>query len=321
MSVALTACGSTAGDKGNGSAAEEKVVVYYSTRPEDGLPPLKKAFEAANPGYELRIIRASSSDTVARLVTEARAGRQQADLTELNALPMAQLSRAGLLAQLPEAVLAGLPDEAKDKGGTFAGTRYFGHTTPFNTELVPAADQPKSYDDLLKPYWKGKFVVGANDVEWAYHVFATKGEDNGRKFLEQIAAQEPQIRDEGRGALAELVGIGQMRASIMTLSYHVANRQEKGMPIKGADWGPALLNIDWMATFKGAPHPEATKVFLTWLYSEEGIATDAEIGFNRIGDDGTSDALDDPGLLILNPETADAQDRAAQAFKEIFATG
>lgn len=320
ISLVLTACGG-GGSGSSNDKAEEKVIVYYSTRPEEGLPPLKKAFETANPGYELKVIRASSSDTVARLVTEAQAGKQQADLTELNALPMAQLEKAGLLAKLPDEVLSPLPDKAKSKDGLYAGTRYFGHLTPFNTKLVPAADQPKSYEDFLKPYWKGKFVVGANDVEWAYQIFASKGETEGRKFLEQIAAQKPQVRDEGRGALAELVGIGQIRASSMTLSYHVARRQAKGMPIKGAEWAPPLLNIDWMATFKGSPHPESTKVFLKWLYSSEGIATDKEIGFARIGDAGTDAALAAPDLLILNPETADAQERAAKAFNEIFSVG
>jgi iron(III) transport system substrate-binding protein len=321
MSLVLTACGGDAEGSKAATKAEDKVIVYYSTRPEEGLPPLKKAFETANPGYELRIIRASSSDTVARLITEAQAGRQQADVTELNALPMSQLAKARLLAKLPDSVLSALPDTAKAKDGTYAGTRYFGHLTPYNTKLVPAAEQPKSYEDFLKPYWKGKFVVGANDVEWAYQVFAAKGEDEGRKFLEQIAAQKPQVRDEGRGALAELVAIGQSRAAIMTLSYHVERRAKKGLPIAGAEWAPPLLNIDWMATFKGAPHPNSTKVFLDWLYSKEGIATDAELGFARIGDEGTAAALDQPNLLILEPSTADAQDRAAKAFKEIFSIG
>lgn len=322
VGLALTACGGgSAASTDSSSGSGEKKIVYYSTRPEEGLPPLKKAFEKANPGYTLEIIRASSSDTTARLLTEAQAGRQQADVTELNALPMAQLHKAGFLGKLPDNILSALPDKAKAADGTYVGTRYFGHTTPYNTKIVPKEDQPKSYEDFLKPYWKGNFVVGANDVEWAYQIFASMGEQQGRDFLEKIKAQNPQIRDEGRGALAELVAIGQIRASSMTLSYHVTNRQKKGLPIAGADWAPPLLNIDWMATFKKAPHPEATKVFLSWLYGKDGLATDAELGFNRIGDEGTEAAISKPDLLILSPETADAQERAAKAFGEIFKIG
>ena len=318
--LVLAACGG--GDEGGTEGGEEeKTIVYYSTRPEEGLPPLKAAFEKANPGYKLDIIRASSSDTVARLLTEAQARRQQADVTELNALPMAQLEEAGILGTLPDSVLSKLPDQAKSADGTYAGTRYFGHLTPFNTKIVPAAEQPKSYEDLLKPYWKGKFVVGANDVEWAYQVYESKGDQEGRKFLEAIAAQRPQVRDEGRGALAELVAVGQIPAAIMTLSYHVENRKKEGLPIDGAEWNPPLLNIDWIATFKDAPHPESTKIFLDWLYSDDGIATDAKIGFARIGDEGTEKALGQPGLIILTPTTADEQQAAADAFEEVFGIG
>ncbi|MDT5241362.1 MAG: iron(III) transport system substrate-binding protein, partial [Mycobacterium sp.] len=210
MLLVLAACGGTAGGATDGS---DTTIVYYTTRPEDGLPALKAAFESANPGYTLDVIRASSSDTVAKLLTEAQAGQQKADLTELNALPMAELSDAGVLAPLPASVVDPLPEQAKAPDGTYAGTRYFGHLTPFNTDLVPPEHQPKSYEDFLDPYWKGNFVVGANDVEWAYQVYASKGEAAGHAFLEQIAAQQPQIRDEGRGALTELIAIGQLKAS------------------------------------------------------------------------------------------------------------
>jgi len=311
-----TACGGTSG--GGASGEPDNTVVYYTTRPEDGLPALKSAFEAANPGYTLEVIRASSSDTVARLVTEAQAGQQKADLTEMNALPMAELADAGILAPLPASILDPLPEQAKSPDGLYAGTRYFGHSSPYNTELVPAEHQPKSYEDFLDPYWKGGFVIGANDVEWAYQIYASKGEAEGRAFLQKIRAQEPQIRDEGRGALAELVAVGQIKAAIMTLNYHVTNRQAKGLPIEGAPWAPPLLNIDWIATFEDAPHPAATVVFLTWLFGRGGIASDAESGFSRIGDAGTADALDDPGLLTLNPATADLQRKAGADFDEIF---
>lgn len=300
------------------AADEEAVVVYYSTRPEEGLAPLEEAFEAAHPEVDLQVIRASSSDTVARLLTEASAGQQQADLTELNALPMAELADAGVLAPLPESILEGLPEQAVDPEGFFAGTRYFGHMLPYNPDTVPEEEYPESHESLLEPYWKGNFLVGANDVEWAYQVFADRGEEEGRAFLEQIAAQEPQIRDEGRGAIAELVAIGQVQAADMTLDYHVTNRQEEGLPIDGVPFDPPLLNIDWIATFEGAPHPQSTVVFLEWLYSEDGIATDDELGFNRIGDEGTEDALADPETIILAPESADLQRRAAEVFQELF---
>lgn len=324
MTVSLAACGGGGGAPGTSgdeqAASGGKNIVYYTTRPEDGLPGLKDAFEKANPGYTLEIIRGSSSDMVARLITEASAKQQKADLIEINSLPMSELSKAGILGTLPSSILDKLPEKAKSPDGLYAGTRYFGHLTPYNKDLVPQADWPASYKDFLKPYWKGQFIVGANDVEWAYQVYASMGPEEGLKFFQQISAQEPQIRDEGRGAIAELIAVGQAKAAVMTLAYHVTNREAKGLPIAGAPWVPPLLNIDWMATFKGAPNPEATEVFLNWLFSEQGIATDAELGFSRIGDAGTKEALADPNLLILSPATAEDQKKAADDFESVFGT-
>lgn len=321
LAVGLTACGggqAPSSDTGGQAAEGSNNIVYYTTRPEDGLPKLKDAFEKANPGYTLEIIRGSSSDMVARLITEATAKQQKADLVEINSLPMAELSKAGILGTMPSSVLDKLPEKAKAPDGTYAGTRYFGHLTPYNKDLVPQAEWPTSYKDFLKPYWKGQFIVGANDVEWAYQVYESMGPEEGLKFMQQISAQEPQVRDEGRGAIAELIAVGQAKAAVMTLEYHVTNREKKGLPIAGANWVPPLLNIDWMATFKGSPNPKATEVFLNWLYSEDGIATDAELGFNRIGDAGTQKALADPNLLILSPATAEDQKKAADDFESVF---
>ena len=322
LGIILVACGGGGGAPGSQSSDDSggsKNVVYYTTRPEDGLPELKDKFEAANSGYTLEVIRASSADMVARLITEASAKQQKADIVEINALPMADLAKAGILAPLPSEVIEALPDRAKAPDGTYAGTRYFGHLTPYNTDSVPEAEWPKSYMDFLKPYWKGQFVLGADDVEWAYQVYAAMGPEKGLQLFKDLAAQQPQIRDEGSGAQAELVAIGQTKAAVMTLSYHVERREKKGMPIAGAPWDPPLLNIDWLATFKDAPNPDATKVFLTWFFGENGLATDAELGFNRIGDKGTAEALADPNLLVLSPDTADMQKKAADDFESVFA--
>lgn len=297
----------------------EGVVVYYSTRPEEGLPPLEAAFERDNPGIDLQIIRGSSSDIAARLLTEARASQQQADVVEINSLPMAELDAAGILGQLPASVLDTLPAAAKGDKGQYAGTRYFGHVIPYNTKLVPADKAPKDHKSFLDPYWKDqKFIVGANDIEWAYQVIESMGEEAGKKFLQDIAAQNPTVRDEGRGAIAELVATGEVPAAVMTLSYHVPRRQAKGLPIGGAEWKPPLVNIDWYATFAKAPHPKAAQVFTEWLFGEKGRATDVELEFARIGDEGTEAALAG-NPLILSPKTADVQRRASDIFEEIFA--
>ena len=68
-------------------------------------------------------------------------------------------SRDGLLAPfVPEDVAKHYPPEQKDPDGLFAGFRAGLSVIGYNTNLVKAADAPKSFADLLDPKWAGKIV-------------------------------------------------------------------------------------------------------------------------------------------------------------------
>ena len=53
----------------------------------------------------------------------------------------------------------------------------------YNTKLIPKAEFPKTYQDLLDPKWKGKLGIEAEDVDWFGTVVKEMGEEKGLKLF------------------------------------------------------------------------------------------------------------------------------------------
>ena len=51
-----------------------------------------------------------------------------------------------------------LPPQYRDPDRYWVSSHLFVMEPGFNTSLVPAAQRPKTYDDLLTPYWKDKMA-------------------------------------------------------------------------------------------------------------------------------------------------------------------
>ena len=54
-----------------------------------------------------------------------------------------------------------------------------------NTNLVKASDAPASYDDLLKPEWKGKIAMPRSPSPWIYFSYAF-GEKKAENYLQTL---------------------------------------------------------------------------------------------------------------------------------------
>jgi len=65
---------------------------------------------------------------------------------------------AGVVRQFTAANGDELPPQYRDGDRYWVSSHRFVLTPGVNTSLVPAAQRPKTYDDLLAPYWKDKII-------------------------------------------------------------------------------------------------------------------------------------------------------------------
>jgi len=146
-----------------------------------------------------------------------------------------------------------------------------------NSKLVTPEQEPKSWNDLTDPKWKDKMLLDEPRVGGVGYVFfAVTIEKLGRGYQEAFAAQKPTIMADAplanrRVALGEFplyVGFSfQDWKGLRGLPLRVV------IPKEGALY--STLNA---AIVKGAPHPNAARVFLNFLVEQEAQRLIAGLG-------------------------------------------
>jgi hypothetical protein len=81
---------------------------------------------------------------------------------------------------------------------------------------VPKAGVPKSYNDLLKPEWKGNIGMDSKAYEWFGTMLKAMGEEKGLAYMRELAKQA-QLR-AGRTLLAQLVAAGEFKGGLTAYS-------------------------------------------------------------------------------------------------------
>jgi iron(III) transport system substrate-binding protein len=262
-------------------AKKEGQVVFYTSLQTDDAEKLVKGFQAVFPEIKVQLNRKSSSGILTQYLTEAKAGKILADVLESGGLDLAAPVQQGLTVAFAPPSAKDYPKEFTQLGGHFINARTAVGTFAWNTTAVKAGDEPKTWEDLLDPKWKGKLLVEAtdNDVMQAL----AKGHFNNdeakvRDYFTKLAAQNPTIINGHTEQLAALIaGQGSVGFGIRGDTAQEQIDQNKA-PVQ---WSKAevMLRLQGPVISKDAPHPNAARVFVNWYLAKDGgQKTLAEIG-------------------------------------------
>jgi iron(III) transport system substrate-binding protein len=254
-------------------AKSEGSLALYTSLTEDVANAVKKAFTEQT-GVQVNLFRANGETVVQRIVQEAQANKLGADAVETDFFAMAPLSQEGLLEKFNGASL----DTVKDAGrfDDWTATRFNIFLPAWNTNLIKPGEEPKSWEDLADPRFKGKITLEIGDSDWyesVTHYWLENGKTQAEvdELWKKIVANSKAAK--GHTTMMELLGAGQTAIDGMNYTYITQRAKEKGAPVAfkladGTNPIPAFPRPNGVAMFKDAKHPAAAWLFYDWMLTD-----------------------------------------------------
>ncbi|HTI85674.1 MAG TPA: extracellular solute-binding protein [Alphaproteobacteria bacterium] len=256
------------------AAKKEGEVVWYTTLIVDmAVRPVSAAFEKTY-GIKVRFTRANSTETAIKVINEAKAGRVSVDVLD-GTNTSEVLRREGLvLPYLPESA-RGYPKDLVDPNGYWIATNVYVITPAFNTELVKPGMEPRTFDDLLDPKWRGKMVWNGSvstsgGPGFIGNVLAAMGDDKGMAYLRKLAGQRVANLNVSARQVLDQVIAGEYEIGLQMFHNQAALSAAKGAPAAWIPMEPTMGILQVASIARDAPHPNAAKLFLDFLMSKEG---------------------------------------------------
>jgi iron(III) transport system substrate-binding protein len=254
-------------------AKKEGHLTLYTSFTDDVAGHVAAAFTKQF-GIKVDLFRGGSETVLQRVLQETGAGKTGNDVVETNFLEMATMAQKGFLAEFQGSVL-----DKVDKTGRFdawTATRFNLMLPAWNTKVIKAGQEPKSWEDLADPRFKGKLTLEVSDDDWyenvtQYWLKHGKTQADVDRLWNGIVANAKVVK--GHTVMGQLLSAGQTGADAMNYSYLVQKTIDAGAPVayRGADnvaHTPAFPRPNGVGMMKGARHPAAAILFYDWLLTE-----------------------------------------------------
>jgi iron(III) transport system substrate-binding protein len=263
------------------AATKEGRVTWYTSADLQLAEKVGKAFEQKFPGITAKVERAGGERIFSRVAQEYAAGLHVPDAVSTgDAAQFLVWKRQGLLAAyVPEHVARHIPAEHRDPDGLYATVRSTLCVMAYNTQLVSSTEAPKSFADLLDPKWRGKIVKAHPSYSGTIMTSTYQMvRELGWQYLEKLAQQQL-LQIQSATDTPKKIVLGERAVMADGNESNVLLLKEAGQPIEviyPTEGTPSIVQPS--AVFKAAPHPNAARLFQSYLFSVEGQELFVNIG-------------------------------------------
>lgn len=302
------------------AAKKEGTVVIYGLGGVQ-FEPAEKAFEARYPGVDAQGQDQRGRESREKIIAEQSARRVIADVVSGGPDTTTALVQEGFIEAYKSAALQYILPEALDPRGFMSPRTLNVYGIMINTNVIPPADEPKRWLDLTDPKYRGKIAIqdprgsggGATVLQGLLKL-------HGEDFIRKLGAQNVFIGSDNAQIITELVR-GEHGIMMSGTVRNTLDQTKKGAPLKviRPEEGVAITPIS-VSVVKNAPHPNAAKLFIDWILSEEGQKVVAEAGDtpSRIGIQAQFPEADLRGQKILPRDEGEAGTAIVQERDKLY---
>jgi iron(III) transport system substrate-binding protein len=303
--------------------AEGKLIVYSAYVGAPSTKAVAKAFETKY-GIQIETLESRASEQRERIRTEHAAGRFAADLMFTSpAQAGLQNAEDKVVEQLPTLPSIGLMTGKFKADSVFLPTTTLNYGILINTTLVKPEDEPKSWKDLADPKWKGKILADdPRAIGGGYLTMLVHHETPalGLAYVEAYAAQGPTLTRDQRQSQQRVA-----RGEFAIYTPFILNDYNRmpGLPVKHIIPSEGVPYVLYgYSLLKNAPHPNAARLYMDFILSEEAQLIWAREGHGSVSA-GIADKIPAEVRPIssaspLGTSNAELQNKMLELAKKLF---
>ena len=278
LAAGIAACGSDEEELQPPEPGDGTITVY-SGRSEALVGPLLERFEQET-GIEVEVRYGNTAQMAAQILEEGE--RSPADVFYAqDAGALGAVAKAGLFAPLPDEVLQRVPEPYRSSAGDWVGVTGRARVLVYNSDKLDESELPRSVFELTEPQWRGR--VGVAPTNGSFQAFVTgmrvlHGDERTRQWLEDLAANDPQIRDSNAPIVAD-VDEGRIDVGLVNHYYLYERAKELGVPVDqlaarnyyfpDGDIG-SMVNVSGVGVLRHSADDPDVRALVEFLLSEDG---------------------------------------------------
>ncbi|MFE3836139.1 ABC transporter substrate-binding protein [Pseudogemmobacter sonorensis] len=331
MAQAQDLDGASAGDLLEQAQAEGRVIVYSFT---SRIARVEAAFEAAYPGIDMQGVDISSTEQIARLKAEARAGVTNADVVYISDVPvvLGELLETGVLENYVPPRVEDLLEENQKQ--PLLAQRLSTKVLMYAEDVYPDGAPVDTLWDLTRPEWRGRVVMvdplqrgdyldlmteivlrsdemaATYEREFGEPIDLGDAANAGEKFIADLFANDLILVGSTDDVNSAIGKIGQTNPPIGFTSYSDRrDNEDEGWSLQVANAvqpAPGIVFPAVLALVKGSKNPAAARLAIDFMMGDDSdTGGEAFRPFYVAGDYATrSDIAPHPDAVPLDAFTA-----------------
>jgi iron(III) transport system substrate-binding protein len=250
------------------AAKREGSVVFYTTMDIQNSSALIDAFNKKYPFIKGDLVRLGGTAMVSRIMTESQAGANRFDVAVGISPSFTPMRERNLIAPYLSPEFANLYNDLYDPKGYWATVYLNTLVLGYNSKAIPRGELPKTYDDLLKPQYKQKFIIDIENHDVFVALSQEWGQDKAVNYFKALAKQVP-IFLRGNTNRANFVSVGE-RPMTFVYAQVIERMKQSGAPVDWIPLEPVAVELNIAMLSAKAAHPNAARLFLDYMISKDG---------------------------------------------------